>query len=203
LPNRMGSIVALVVVFAIAAFSAGLLVLTGHASGDDPSCRVETEPRVGNIVPVIATCDWPIDADRIDALLTQWDRQEEYFGNLAESRVLSRSGNHLEVLQVHTARGMADREVVVAWEVTTIPHGTRYTWAKDADQSGTSGLRPNVDVHRGKWEVTELGAGKCRVVYEASYLPGGYVPASLVRMFQKSGVRRVMADLRSAVEPPS
>ena len=65
------------------------------------------------LVPVRASCDWPLSATKLQHLLSQFDNHHLYFELLELSNVLSTDGDGSLVYQLHRLMGMPDREVVV------------------------------------------------------------------------------------------
>lgn len=199
--TRGAAFIATVAMLGVAAILQGTGRLSGHGFGFGRSdgCTLEQVPGEAGAARVLADCDWDVSATHLDALIRDWDAHERYFDNLAESTVLSDEGTRARVRQVHTASGISEREVVVDWYVEAVPNGHRYRWEKSVDQTGASGSRVEVERTTGFWEVTSRPAG-VRLRYSVEYLPGGNVPAFLIRMFQSSGMRGVLADLRDAAE---
>lgn len=197
--KKKGALLGIGAVAIVAIVAAGAGSLSGHASGEDIGCDVEKLPRRGGAGGVRATCEWPVPASRVQSLLNQWGRHHRYFSSLADSEIVDNQGGVVTVRQVHRARGMSDREVVVNWSRSSIAQGMRYKWNKATDQSALSGDNVEVAVHDGKWEVTESGEG-ARVVYESYYLPGGSIPGFLVRWFQSDGVIDVLEQFREVAE---
>jgi len=197
--NKTAAAIALGAVLVLAALYTGAGRMSGFGSGFGRAdgCELVEGPAEDGVTPVLAECKWPVPAERLHTLIRSWGDHHRYFSNLAESTVLGESNNVVSVRHVHRASGISDREVIVEWTTEKIPDGYRYHWRKSPDQSAATGTRVEVEVCSGYWEVTSDGSGS-RVGYEVRYLPGGSVPSFLVRMFQSSGMRGVLADLRQA-----
>jgi len=198
---RRGAILATMAVLGIAALSQGTGRLSGHGFGFGRSddCTLEQSPAEGGATRVLAQCDWDTPITRLDAMIRNWEGHDLYFSNLAESKIVDQNAERVRVRQVQTASGISDREVVVDWRVETVPGGYRYSWDKAPDQSAASGSRVEVERTKGFWEITSRGE-KSHLRYSVEYLPGGNVPTFLLRMFQSSGIRGVLADLRGAAD---
>ena len=197
--SKKGAVIGLIaVMILVALYGSYLRGLSGFGSGRGPDCPLTTGPKNGEIT-VRAECDWPISADPVHSTLGAVGNHDRYFANLGESAVLEERDGFVRVRQIHQARGIDDREVVVDWVITPIDGGYRYAWRKSIDQSEASGTRIEVEVHEGMWEITSTPTGT-HVVYDMRYLPGGSVPAFLVRWFQASSIEKVLAEARTAAE---
>jgi hypothetical protein len=197
--NKKGAAIGLIaVLILVALYGSYLRGLSGFGSGRGHDCTLTTGPKNGEIV-MRAECDWPFSVDQVHNMLRAVGDHDRYFANLGESSVLEERDGFLRVRQIHQARGIDDREVVVDWVITPIDGGYRYAWRKSKDQSAVSGTRIEVEVHEGMWEITSTPTGT-HVVYDMRYLPGGSVPAFLVRWFQASSVENVLAEARAAAE---
>jgi hypothetical protein len=171
--------------------------LVGWAFGRGNDCNVRVGDAEDGVMPIRAICQWAVPIEAVRAQLDDVERQEHVFSNVDESELISTYGDHLVVRQVHVARGIRDREVIIDWVREPAPSGVRYRWRKASDQSTITPGRVEVAVHSGSWEVSETNKGT-RVQYTALYHPGGSVPRLLVRWFQGSGVRGVLEDLHEA-----
>ncbi len=192
--------VALVVtaVLALVSLYAGEGRLTGAGSGRGSGCTIVQGPAEGRVRPVIATCAWPVPASQVARLLRDWSRHHAYFSNLTESALIDERNGVAKVRQVHRATGITDREVVVEWHTERLRDGVRYSWRKSEDQSSLSPDRIEVEDSRGHWEVRG-DEQRSEIRYEARYLPGGGMPLFFLRLFQASGMKAVLAELRDAV----
>jgi hypothetical protein len=173
--------------------------LTGAGAGRGTDCSVVQGPAEGRIVPVIVTCDWPVPATNIHKLISDFGSHEAYFSNLSESSVITYEDGVARVRHVHHAIGMTDREVVVEWHTERFSDGARYSWRKVPNQLLVDPDRIEVEETRGFWEVRGDDE-RTRVSYEMRYLPGGGLPLFLLRLFQSSGMKSVLADLRDTVD---
>lgn len=188
-----------VVILLLVALYAGEGRLTGSGSGRPLNCTVNLGPREGEVVPVFVDCLWPVPAEQVQKLLTDWGRHDDYFSNLSVSAVLAANDEVVTVRQVHRATAMRDREVIVEWRTEKLSDGYRYAWRKAADQSSVARDRVEVEQTRGHWEVRADG-NRTRLRYEARYLPGGDIPGFLLRLFLASGMKGVIADFRDTVD---
>jgi len=188
----------------LAVIATGSGRLTGFGFGwgeaDDNGCELTEEPSEGAEVMVRAECHWDnIPLSRLEDLLGDPALHEQFFSNVAKSAILEEAGGVTTVHQVHQASGMSDREIIVEYRVEEVQGGYKYHWQKAADQSATSGDNVVVESSTGYWEIVKEGNG-VRVSYQVRYLPGGNIPAFLVRMFQSSGMQAVLAELRTTAE---
>lgn len=154
------------------------------------------QPDAG-VVPMRAECRWPdVTAEEFDALFSKWEDHEAYFSTISESDVLSRPAGKVEFRQVHTTRGISDREVVLLGERTALDGGGfRYAWTLSPHQLTVSGGRVAPERDDGFWEVRPNPEGGVDVVHQLTYDPGGRVPGFVVRWFQTSGLATVVTDL--------
>ena len=197
--GRSKASLALVAVLIVSGLYAGSRTLTGLGSGQAADCRFTELAHDGPTIPLRAECDWPIPVDRLRAMLDSWEAHALYFSNLEESSVLGFEGDSVIVRQIHRARGISDREVVVKWDVAPLERGWRYTWQKSPDQSAATGRRVEVEEYAGRWEITATETGS-HLVLETRYAPGGRVPFFLVNWLQGAGIQHVLDELRSAAE---
>jgi hypothetical protein len=154
----------------------------------------------GDVLPLRAECDWPIEPTKLQGLLTKIDDHNLYFSSVSVSRVVASQAGEHNVYQVHVATGISDREAMLIYGEEEIPGGRRFTWRVNPDQSGITGEKVRLEVDTGKWEITEGAGGGSHVVYELRYDAGGSVPGFVVRWFQGSGVRTLVGELRSYAE---
>lgn len=163
------------------------------ATGTADGCTFYTGTPEGAVTPLRAECEWAIPADTLHRLLADFGAHDDYFTTVATSDVKGQVSGGLLVHQLHVASGISDREVNLLFKTEDIAGGKRYSWTKASDQSGLSGVVPGMD--DGKWEVTATATGS-RVVHELRYDPGGSVPSFVVRWFQGSGFRQLVAELK-------
>lgn len=173
--------------------------LTGWAGGDPLGCTIDAGAKENGVVPIHAECSWPDRSpERVEQVLAELEHHADVFGSLGASPVLERADGYALQRQVHVAPGIADREIMVEWQVDPPGEdGRRYAWSIAGDQSQRDASKVAPLVHEGAWEVHEAGAG-VRVTYNMRYSPGGNVPYFLVRWFQGSGVRDVLQSLHHA-----
>jgi hypothetical protein len=195
--------IAVAAVLLLAAVYSGSERLSGFGFGwgePNDGCELTEVPAQDGEVMVRAVCRWDdVPAERLHALLRDPSIHGQYFSNLGESTIVAERGDVLLVHQLHQASGMSDREIVVEWRVEPVHGGYKYHWQKSSDQSANSGKNVEVEVSTGYWEVVDEGNG-AQLRYEVRYLPGGNIPAFLVRMFQSSGMRAVLVELRDTAE---
>lgn len=165
--------------------------------GTKHDCTFEKQDE-GDVVALRATCTWTVPADKVMAVLGDWASHDKVFSSVAVSDVMGTLvAGKGKVHQVHQASGISNREIVMDVAEENIPGGKRWTHTKSADQSALSG--DNVEVGRddGKWEVEATPTG-CVVRYELRYDPAGSVPGFMVKWFQGSGFKDMLAQVRTA-----
>jgi len=144
-------------------------------------------------------CEWPeLTVVRLDELLRVWGDQDDYFGTVAVSEEISKSGEVARVYQKHVVAGISDREVTLDMTREAIDKGYRYRFTKsekqeDPRESGTV----NTEVDDGAWTVVALPRGGVTVYYDLLYDPGGWVPGFVIRWFQTSGIITILGELRT------
>lgn len=166
--------------------------------GERDGCRYSKQTE-GDLTALRAECAWDLPADKVIAAFGDWNRHASIFSSVSESRVLGslQDGNG-QVLQIHQASGISDREVVLDVSSAAIEGGRRWTHKKAASQAGVSG--DNVEVGRddGLWEIRSTADGGCAILYELRYDPAGSVPGMMVRWFQGSGFKDMLTQLKAA-----
>jgi hypothetical protein len=201
--KRSATAIVVAAILILGAVYLGAQRMSGSGFGfgkPDDGCELTEEPSDEGVVMVRAECHWnDVSADRLNDLLRDPAIHAQYFSNLGESTVLGEREDVVLVRQIHQAGGMSDREIVVEWRAEPIHEGYKYHWQKSSDQSAASGTRVEVAESTGYWEVVREGDG-ARVGYQVRYLPGGNIPGFMVRMFQSSGMRGVLTELRAAAE---
>jgi len=170
------------------------------ATAESNDCTFFKGDTTGEVLPVRAECDWPIDPSKLQGLIAKIDDHNLYFSTVSLSRVVATNGGENNVYQVHTATGISDREAMLIYADEPITGGHRYTWRVNPDQTGITGEKVRLAEDIGKWEITAGAGGGSHVVYELSYDAGGSVPGFVVRWFQGSGVRTLVGELRSYAE---
>ena len=157
--------------------------LTGWAGGDPLGCTIDAGAKENGVVPIHAECSWPDRSpERVEQVLAELERHADVFGSLGASPVLERADGYALQGQVHVAPGIADREIMVEWQVDPPGEdGRRYAWSIAGDQSqrlqgGTAGPRGRVGSARGRSRCTGhlqhavFAWGQCPI------LPGALVP---------------------------
>ncbi len=166
--------------------------------GERDGCRYSKQAE-GELTALRAECAWDLPADKVIATFGDWNRHAAIFSSVAQSRVLGslQDGNG-QVLQVHQASGISDREVVLQVSSSAIEGGRRWTHTKAASQAAASGDNVEVGVDDGLWEIRATPQGGCTILYELRYDPAGSVPSLMVRWFQGSGFKDMLAQLKAA-----
>lgn len=178
---------------------ASLPALAGWTpTGSKYGCEFSKQDE-GEVVALRAECTWDLTADRVIAVIGDWNRHAEVFESVTKSTVLGGwSGGKARVLQNHQASGISDREVVLDVTVEDIDGGKRWRHTKSADQHELSGDKVEVGRDDGLWEVKASPDGGCTVLYELRYDPAGSVPGFIVKAFQGSGFKDMLLQVRTA-----
>ncbi|MBM76340.1 MAG: hypothetical protein CMK59_13125 [Proteobacteria bacterium] len=58
-----------------------------------------------------------------------------------------------------------------------------------------------IELNTGFWKITKEKDGS-KVIFESSYLPGGYTKSFLIQRLQGLGTQQVMSELKNFVEKP-
>lgn len=188
-------------------FAAALAAPTGwnvtKTNADDGNCELSLGPAMSDgVVPMRAECVWKdVTLDGFKAVAGAWESHDEVFTAVVASKIERTDGAKSLVHQEHQSSGIANREVMIWMEHTTVDGYERYGWnsAKDEPLTLTSG---NVAATRdtGYWQAKAEPSGGIRVVHLLEYDPGGSVPGFLVRWFQTSGLTANVVDMHTALK---
>jgi hypothetical protein len=186
--------VALFPAFVLATALAGSWTETAREGG----CVFFKAPAQGKAVPVRAECDWELPAEALHALIAPGDRFDRYMSGVSKSeRVAQQPAGAIRVLQVHVFSGVTDRAAFLDYVTTDVPGGKRYAYSKASDQSALPQGYVELGRNEGYWEVIHRGEG-AHLVFESAYVAGGYIPGFLVRWLQGAGMRKAVAEVKSA-----
>lgn len=166
------------------------------------SCTIYSGPAVPTgAVPMLAECRWPnLTLAKVDAVFSPWKDHDLFFSAIAASDVERTVGDTAYVRQVHQARGISDRECVLAMRKSTVDGGLRFEWTLDPTPITIAEGRVAVAHDDGHWLFTPHPDGGVSVSYYLEYDPGGSVPGFLVRSFQSSGFEAAVTELRAYIE---
>lgn len=146
---------------------------------------------------IVADCAWPIAPEKVIRVVRDAGAHDDYLSSVKESTVLPDG----RVLQVHTAKGIADRQITLRFTHEPLPDGGfRVSWTRDPVQEPLVEGRVEAVQDDGFWEVRPDGRGGSRVTYGLRYDPGGRVPTFIVRAFQKGGIADLVEEMRRAAE---
>ncbi len=158
------------------------------------------EREADGVVPMRAECHWPeVTVAHFHETFAPWDHHDRFFSSVSVSEILEEDGDRLRVRQIHVARGISDREVII--DATRAPldeGGFRYAWTLASDQvEGGDLIVPARN--DGHWEVRPHPEGGVAVVHQLAYDPAGRVPGFVVRWFQTSGLAEIVTDLHTVM----
>jgi hypothetical protein len=148
--------------------------------------------------PLRAECHWPeVTPERTHAALKAFADHDLYFSAVAESTLQRTEGTRSLVHQVHTAKGINDREVLLWMEAVPVDgDGIRYRWSMAKGESLELRKGNVATAHdEGYWEARPHPEGGVSVSYYLDYGPGGKVPGFVVRWFQVSGLVDIVTEL--------
>lgn len=138
----------------------------------------------------------PASRAQVWEVLTDFDHMAGFVSNLAVSKVLSREGTVLRVMQSGTAhRGTLDFPFEVLREVHLVP-----MHRIESHLIGGSMKR-----QEGVTEIAEEG-GETRVVYHGESIPGVWIPPVVGKPFIEAEIREQFQELRQEIlrrHPPS
>lgn len=144
-------------------------------------------------------CYWPeITVAQADPLIADFGAHDRIFRSATVSDVVGEENGFTLVRQVHEAKGLSPREVVLKFKREAVSGGYRYWWVKHENQPPLSSAKHvEIAYDDGHFLVTNNPSGGVKVEYHLLYDPGGRVPKFIVNWFQTDGVMDVMLDLRT------
>jgi len=151
-------------------------------------------------LPIRAECHWKdISLKTMDLFLDDYEGQTETYSSVAETKILQRLNDITLVYQVHKDKRMSPREGTI--EYTKINYGQRivHTYKLSEFQAPPKLKHVILKEHQGIWSIEKHPDGGIKCIYESTYLPGGSIPAWLVRQFQVLEVMRLIEETRSSV----
>ena len=168
-------------------------------SGTTDECTLYTGPKgVSGNTPLLAECVWKdVTAAKLVQHFSRFEDHDEVFGAIAASDVLRTEGGVAFVHQVHTAKGISDRECVLRMTKTEVNGGTKIAWTLDTAPFTVADGRVPVGFDDGYWMFRDDPSGGVQVTYALEYGPGGSVPYLLVRWFQGSGFQAAITELHA------
>lgn len=171
-------------------------------TADGGACELSLGPaEADGVVPMRAECYWKdVSIDKFKVGMADWNKHDEAFTAVVESKVQRTAGDKSLVFQKHQSSGISDREVLI-WMWHEVADGyDRYAWNTAVSEALTP-ASGNVRCARseGYWQAKADPSGGVRVVHVLSYDPGGSVPGFLVRWFQTSGLATNASELHQAL----
>ena len=164
-------------------------------------CLFFTGPvRESGSLPIRAECHWKdISLQKMDLFLDDYEGQTETYSSVAETKILRRLDNITLVYQVHKDRRMSPREGTI--EYTKENDGQRiiHKYKLSEFQAPPKLKHVLLKEHQGIWSIEKHPDGGIKCIYESTYLPGGSIPAWLVRQFQVPEVMRLVEETRLSV----
>lgn len=119
-----------------------------------------------------------------------------FFSNVKVSRVLSRSGDTLQVFQVHKFPVGSDRESYKNLRNVTLPDGFRIEWTLFSDCPEPTDGRVTLEADSGHWQVRTIPAGT-EVEFFMAYAPGGFLGVFPADKFMREGMVKTLGELRT------
>jgi hypothetical protein len=169
------------------------------SAGEAHGCVVERRQTSDEVVGGMrATCDWPeIPPDKLTAMLSRFDRYEDFISPIVESRVERTDGARALVYQRHHFFGISDREVLIWIRTVRRDGGTSFEWTTASDQPLTldDGSVRTVR-NEGRWSIAPLPGGGSRVVHEISIDPGGSIPSWVSWLARGRGFTKILGEVR-------
>jgi hypothetical protein len=142
---------------------------------------------------IVADCRWPIATDKVVAAVKSPEKHS-FLSSVKESRKLADG----RIVQVHSASGIADRQITLTFADSPLPDGGfKTSWTRASAQEPLGEDNVDCPVDDGSWEVHPDGQGGSTVVYSLRYDVGGKVPTWLVRGFQKGGIADLVEEMRA------
>lgn len=168
-------------------------------SGTTADCSLFTGPKSAQgTTPLLAECHWKdVTLAELDTHFSNWESHDEVFSAIAESVVQRTEGGVAYVHQVHTAKGISDRECVLKMTKSSVGEGLKFAWTLDPAALAVADGRVQVEKDDGHWLFEPHPEGGVKVTYLLDYGPGGSVPYLLVRWFQGSGFTAAIDELHS------
>ena len=146
-------------------------------------------------IPLRVVCDWSIPVEKVLAAVEPLDLFDQYLTGVLESTRVDSPLPNIRILQIHGYPGLTNRAAFLDYTILSIPKGKRIIFTKAEDQSLLPSNHIEIELNTGFWEITSEGKGS-RVIFESSYLPGGYIPSFLIAWFQGPGTQQVMSELK-------
>jgi hypothetical protein len=169
---------------------------------ENENCLYYTGPvQKSGALPIWAECHWKeISLERLDSFLKDIEGQTKSYSSVSDTKILERSKNKIIFWQVHTDPRMSPREgrIICVREMTD-KNITHRWWLSENQQSPTDD-NLLIEEHSGSWTLEEHPDGGVKLRYESLYLPGGNIPAWIVRQFQTSAVIQMLEETYQTVK---
>lgn len=104
------------------------------------------------------------------------------------------------LVQIYRAKPFAQRQVTISLTVTRLGPAWRVAWHKARLQAPLREGLVEIAAFDGWWEVEPDGSGGSVVTHGARFNPGEDIPRALVRKGTPLQIRRLLRQLRRAVE---
>ena len=123
-------------------------------------------------------CYWPeITVAHADPLIAEFGAHDRIFRSALVSDVIGEENGFTLVRQVHQAKGVSPREVLLKFKREAVSGGYRYWWVKHENQPPLSSSKHvEIAYDDGHFIVTNNPSGGVKVEYHLLYDPGGRVP---------------------------
>ena len=147
-------------------------------------------------MPIMAECVWPqVSVGMLDTLLGDAEQQTEMFTSVASTDVVEQSADGFTIRQVHVSSRISPREGLVVFKRTESEGIVTHRYALADVQPPASSGHVTIAEHQGFWTFSAGSAGGIQLTYQATYLPGGNIPALLVRRFQTPAIIRTVEEV--------
>ena len=171
----------------------------GTYIGSRHGCRFHAMPLTEKgAKPVHASCVWSGSAERFDRFLLDLEGQKERYASLASADIVWERGNNMAIRQVHTHSLLSPREGLVIFTREASDGRYLHQYSLAPDQPPPEEGHVTLAEHAGYWSFREETGERLRIEYRVAYLPGGSVPAALVRAFQTEAVIDSVGEVRRA-----
>lgn len=161
-------------------------LVTADDGRDEIAVRVGLR---GEIVDVSAELTISASRQEVWDVLTDFENLPRFVSNIASSRILSRQGNTVRVLQTgRTALGPLTFDFQSEREIVLSP----------VDGFESRMIRGNLRRYRGTTRL-ETSGDRTRVVYRAEAVPDSFLPISLGMSLVESETREHYAEIRNEV----
>ena len=112
---------------------------------------------------------------------------------------MKRAKDFTIIHQIHKDRRMTPREAMIIYQKEQKENRIIHKWKLSDIQPAPQQDHLLIKEHQGQWEIKEHPSGGVQCHYESTYLPGGSIPAWLVRQFQTSEIIRMIEETHRSV----